>query len=230
MTAPTRKARSTKVVSESLFIVRGPSVSSPGSTSDSLVHVVDLFSTILELAGVPLPTTVTLDSRSLKPILSGETISPPTRLYAELFDQSATTTGGRVLRDDRYKIIRLNTGTDEFYDLQADPAETTNLLAAGIATMSAAHQAYYYRLRFNLGNYTSAAEAAPASHTIDASGFSLTVPENSAAVQTLWQSTDLDFWTPVSGATQSTISENITFTAPHPLPEKAFYSILTETQ
>ena len=211
------------------LIVRGPGVQSPGSTSDALVHVVDLFSTILELADVPLPTSVTLDSRSLKPILAGETVSPPARLYAELFDQSATTTGGRVLRDDHYKIIRLNTGIDEFHDLLTDPAETTNLLASGITAMSATHQAYYHRLRFNLGDYTNITQAAPTSHAIAANGFSLTVAENPAAVQTMWQSTDLDFWIPVIGATQSTQGGNITFTAPPPLPDKVFYSILTET-
>jgi hypothetical protein len=46
----------------------------------------------------------------------------------------------------------------------------------------------------------------------------------------MWQSTDLDFWSPVSGATRSSSSGgNITFTAPQPLPEKGFYSVLTES-
>ncbi len=101
-------------------------------------------------------STVTLDSKSLKPILSNQSTGTRTRLYTDQFDQSAPTVGGRILRDDRYKIIRLNTGTDSFYDLLTDPVETTNLLAAGIAAMSASHQAFYYRLRFNLGSYTNA--------------------------------------------------------------------------
>ena len=122
-----------------------------------------------------------------------------------------------------------NTGTDEFYDLLSDPAETTNLLAGGIAAMNATHQAYYYRLRFNLGAYNAAAPSSPLSHGIGANGFSLTVPENSAATQTLWQSTDLDFWSPVNGATLQANGGNLTFTAPAPLPNKAFFSVLTET-
>jgi hypothetical protein len=44
----------------------------------------------------------------------------------------------------------------------------------------------------------------------------------------MWQSTDLDFWAPVTGAGQSADNGSLTFTAPPPLPEKAFYSILTE--
>ena len=211
------------------FIIRGPSVVSGGRTDASLVHVVDLFSTMLEIAGVPLPTDVTLDSKSLKPILANQGDTSRQRLYIDQFDQSATTTGGRVLRDDRYKLIRFNTGTDEFYDLQADPAETSNLLSGGVAAMSATRQARYYRLRFNLGGYSSTTTPSPAGHRMDASGFSLIVPENATATQTLWQSTDLDFWAPVTAATRSSSSGGmITFTAPPPLPEKAFFSVLTE--
>jgi arylsulfatase A-like enzyme len=206
------------------LIVKGPSVVAGGRTSDELVHAVDLFSTVLEMASVPLPSTVTLDSQSLKPILANQSESR-TRLYSEQFDQAATTTGGRAIRDDRYKLIRLNTGSDEFYDLQTDPAEATNLFS----TMSATQQAHYYRLRFNLGAYSNITTPSPLSHSIGVSGFSLTVPENTAATQTMWQSTDLDFWAPVSGATSSSSGGNLTFTAPPPLPEKAFYSILSET-
>jgi arylsulfatase A-like enzyme len=210
------------------LIVKGPSVISGGRTSSALVHAVDLFSTILEMADVPLPTAVTLDSKSLKPILSNGSDSR-TRLYAEQFDQSASTTGGRTIRDDRYKLIRLNTGNDEFYDLFTDPAEAINLLAGGINTMNATNQARYYRLRFNLGDYTSATRLSPTSHAISDSGFSLTVPQNPSATQTMWQSTDLDFWAPVTGASQSANSGSLTFTAPLPLPEKVFYSVLSET-
>ncbi len=211
------------------LIIKGPSVVSAGRASGALVHAVDLFSTMLEMAGVPLPSDVTLDSSSLVPILANLTDSSHSRLYTEQFDQSANTTGGRIIRDDRYKLIRLNTGTDEFYDLLTDPAETTNLLASGIANMSATNQARYYRLRFNLGDYNTAASPSPLSHSVGTSGFSLTVPENTAATQTMWQSTDLDFWAPVTAATRSASGGNLTFTAPQPLPEKAFFSILTES-
>ena len=136
------------------FIVKGPSVISGGRTDSSLVHTVDLFSTMLDLAGVPLPASVTLDSKSLKPILANQVDSTRTRLYIEQFDQAAPTTGGRAIRDERYKLIRLNTGTDQFFDVVSDLSETTDLLANGIAAMTETHQARYHRLRFNLGGYT----------------------------------------------------------------------------
>ncbi len=211
------------------LIIKGPSVVSGGRTSSAFVHSVDLFSTMLEMAGAPLPTDVTLDSTSLKPILSNLTDNARSRIYNDQFDQSTATLGGRILRDDRYKLIRFNTGTDEFYDLLTDPAETSNLLAGGVAAMNATRQTRYYRLRFNLGAYSNTTTPSPLGHGVNASGFSLTVPENTAATQTMWQSTDLDFWAPVSGATRNSSGGNLTFTAPPPLPEKTFYSVLTET-
>lgn len=95
--------------------------------------------------------------------------------------------------------------------------------------MDASRQAYYHRLRFNLGAFTTATATSPLWHAISPGGFSLTVPENTAATQTMWHSTDLDFWSPVSGATRGSSGGNLTFTAPSPLPEKGFYSVLTES-
>ncbi|MEY3896980.1 MAG: hypothetical protein RLZZ214_2501 [Verrucomicrobiota bacterium] len=210
------------------FIIKGPSVSAGGRTDSSLVHVVDLFSTLLELAGVPLPTTATLDSKSLLPILSNQADPSRTRLYVEQFDSSTPTTGGRAIRDDRYKLVRLNTGTDEFYDLLTDPAEATNLLSGGVAAMSALHQSFFYRLRFNLGGYSVDGEVPALGQSLGPAGFSLVVPQNPGTLQTMWQCTDLDYWSPVPAATQVISGPNLTFTAPAPLPEKCFYSVLTE--
>jgi arylsulfatase A-like enzyme len=210
------------------FIIKGPSVSAGGRTDASLVHVVDLFSTILEMAGVPLPTSATLDSRSLMPILAQQAMSDRGRLYLEKFDVTAPTGGGRALRDGRYKLIRLNNGNDEFYDLTSDPSEVSNLIAGGINSLSPAQLSYYYRLRFNLGDYQPTEAFPPLSHSISTSGFSLTAPVASTGVQTLWQSTDLDFWSPVAGAGMFSSGGNITLTAPPAVEDKIFYSILTE--
>lgn len=131
-----------------------------------------------------------------------------------------------MIRDDRYKLIRYNNGTYGFYDLQASPSDTTNLLTGGLNPI---YQSFYHRLRFSLGGFTAAATPAALSHSVSVSGFSLTVPENVAATQTMRQCTDLDFWTPVTGALRAGSSGKVTFTAPPPLPEKCFYSILTES-
>lgn len=211
------------------LIVRGPGVVNPGRTSSAMVHAVDLFSTQLELAGVPVPSSLTLDARSIVPVLTNQSAGVRTRLFTDQFDQSDATVGGRAIRDDRYKLIRLNSGTELFFDLQSDPAEATNLLAGGIAAMNATHQSRYYRLRFNLGSYSATPAAEPLNPIASASGFSLTVPAAASGTQSLWSSADLDFWTPVSGALSETSGSQRTFTAPPPLTGKAFYSVLTES-
>lgn len=211
------------------LFIRGPAVVAAGRTHEAPVHVVDLFSTMLDLAGVPLPADATLDSHSLLPALANQAESPRKWLYNEQFDDSSPTTGGRSIRDDRYKLIRFHNGTDAFHDLAADPAETSNLLAAGSAAMTATHQAFYHRLRFHLGAYTSTPTPSPTSHSYGPAGFSITVPEASGSIQTLWWSEDLDFWKPVTQAIRSGDSGNLSLTAPPPLPPKGFFSVLTET-
>ncbi|MFZ9941192.1 MAG: sulfatase-like hydrolase/transferase, partial [Luteolibacter sp.] len=201
------------------LIIRGPSVIDGGRTSEALVHAVDLFSTMLEMAGVPLPSAVTLDSKSLMPILSNQS-STRTRIYAEQFDQNSPSSGGRAIRDDRYKLIRFNNGSDGFYDLLNDPGETSNLLASGIPSMDPTHKARYYRLRFNLGAYNTNQASSTLSHHISADGFSVTVSENPGATQTMWQSADLDFWEPVAEIMLDFRDGNFTFTTPLPLVEK----------
>ena len=211
------------------LIISGPDVVTSGRSSDALVHAVDLFSTMLELAGVPLPSTVTLDSKSLVPVLGNTVAGIRSRVYTEQFDQSASTSGGRVLRDDRYKITRNRDGTERFHDLLTDPAESTNLAASGIAAMSTVQQARYYRLRYELGKYSTAPVTAVGSLSMGAGGFSLTVPEDPSSSQTMWFSSDLDFWSPVIGVSRSTQTGNVTFAAPPPLPARGFYSVLSET-
>ncbi|MEQ1894248.1 MAG: hypothetical protein ABL998_17030, partial [Planctomycetota bacterium] len=52
-------------------------------------------------------------------------------------------TNMQALRDARYKLIRLDPCTEEFYDLAVDPLETTELLAPGL---TAPQRAAYERL------------------------------------------------------------------------------------
>ena len=216
------------------LIVNGPSVVSPGRTSDTPVQVMDLFSTILELAGINVAATVPagtiIDARSLKPIIQNLS-DTRTEWYAEEFDALAPTAGGRVLRDVRYKLIRNRNGTDEFYDLQTDPYESTNLFASGVSAMTAVQQSYYYRLRFDLGRYTTAATPSVTSSGLAAGSFSITAAQNAGTTQTLWRCTDLPggFWVPAPGATSSVSGTNITFTDPAPPSGTAFYSVLAET-
>jgi arylsulfatase B len=210
------------------FIIKGPSVTASGRIATSLVHVVDLFATLLDLAGLRPPSSLTLDSQSLRPILQNQADTLRSRIYVEQFDQEAPATGGRTIRDDRYKLIRFPTGVDQLFDLLNDLPENNNLLAQGVTALSPTHRDRYHRLRFNLGAYTSHPASAPLSHTYRPSGFVLSVQENPSMLQSMWHSSDLDYWKPVTAATRSTANGQITFTDATPLPDRTFYSILAE--
>lgn len=128
------------------MIVCGPDVVSPGRTAAQLVHVTDLYSTILELAGINVATTtagITLDSQSMLPILQNQNVTR-SRVFDDYWDLGfpTLTDAGRTIRDTQYKLTRLNNGTDRFYDLIADPYEATNL----IGTMNAAQTIAYNSL------------------------------------------------------------------------------------
>ena len=212
------------------LIIRGPDVIAPGRTAGVLTHVVDLYSTILELAGISAPAGVTLDSQSLLPVLKNQTLTR-TRLYSEQFDTSLPATGGRILRDDRYKLIRNRAATEEFYDLQSDPNEATNLIAGGVSAMTSTRQTFYYRLRFDIGRYTAAATPPVTSSGLATGSFSIAVAQNAGATQSLWRCTDLPggYWAPPPGATSVLSGTALTFTDPAPPGGAAFYSVLAET-
>ena len=142
------------------LLIRGPDVVSPGRTTDALTHFVDLYSTILEMAGInvtsTVPSSTSLDSQSLLPVLKNSTTTHSSLIYGEEFDIAFPTLGGRCLRDTQYKLIRNATGTDEFYDLQADPYEATNLLAGGVGAMTTARQTAYNNLVTQLTSFNTA--------------------------------------------------------------------------
>lgn len=215
------------------MLVRGPDVVSPGRIEAGFVHVVDLYSTILELAGISVantvPSTVTLDSQSLRPVLLNQPITR-SRNFSEEFDTATPTLGGFVLRDAQFKLIRKRTGLDEFYDLLSDPYESTNLFTSGVAGLSASQLSAYYKLRYAFSRYTTTPTPSVAGVAKTGLGMTLRVAQIAGYTQTLWRTTDLEngFWAPVAGATSSVASGEISFTDPTPPEGRAFYSVVAE--
>ena len=123
--------------------------------SDALVSTVDLLATISELAGTPRTTA---DSVSFAPLLwDGHAPAPRPNVYAERFTPNFDSADGeklrrheRAIRDDRYKLIR-NTSlwgsSEELYDMQLDPGETTNLLPPGDEDAARAYSDLFHDLR-----------------------------------------------------------------------------------
>ena len=127
------------------MIISGPVVANPRRENTDLVHLVDIFATILELAGANLqqvlPTNTLSDSRSLLPILTNGPVTPRGWVLSETFRSSGLTPEeqGRAIRDDTFKLIRRKSGTEEFYNLLADPYETTNLLRNALTAEQSTH-------------------------------------------------------------------------------------------
>ena len=97
--------------------------------------------------------------------------------------------------------------------------------------MTATRQSYYYRLRFDLGRYTTATTPTTSNPTLQSGKFSVTVAQNTGATQAMSRCTDLTngFWAPTTGATTSLSASNLTFSDPAPPAGSAFYSVLSET-
>lgn len=80
----------------------------------------DLFPTICDLAGAPVPPG--LPSRSLVPILRGERVSAREFVVGYFRDSQ------RMIRTDRWKLIRYpRAGREQLFDLRGDPEEIRDL-------------------------------------------------------------------------------------------------------
>ena len=208
------------------MIVAGPTVINPNRTNTTLVHAVDLFATMLELAGTSasatVPANVKIDSRSFISALEGQT-DTSRRVYVDLFgDNVMSGQDGRCLRDARYKLIRLNTGATEFYDLQTDPYENTNLAAS----LTAEQKKYYDRLQFWLYGYSTNTGPRIASANWSSGQFSCTVTQS--ANYALWRCDELNttFWSQVTNVIATTNGSIITLKDPTPLATQGFYNVV----
>ena len=114
------------------FIIRWPGVVPAGGASDALIQNLDYAPTFLEAAGAEVPAD--MQGRSLLPVLGGDTPDDwRDAIYYRYFEfpgphQVAKHYG---IRTDRYKLMYFHDLDQwEFYDLQEDPDELTNVFGA----------------------------------------------------------------------------------------------------
>jgi arylsulfatase A-like enzyme len=115
------------------LVVAGQAVKGANREVKSLANAVDLFPTVLELAGID-PTTavphgVKMDGVTLVPYPENRT-HPGGRLwaFAEQFSLAYDGDWQRGIRDFQYVLIERYDGTREFYDLDSDPLQKVDLL------------------------------------------------------------------------------------------------------
>lgn len=120
------------------LVIAGPSVVDGGRRSDALVDLVDIYPTVLELAGVDVaatqPADKPLDGISLLPVLrDGNAEHARTVSLSEFWGpRTYYDLSGQTVTDGRFKLIRFRDGQEEAYDLVADYFETDNLLQSGL--------------------------------------------------------------------------------------------------
>jgi len=98
----------------------------PGSVIDGMIHVVDMYPTLVGLAGAPIQTNKPLDGLDMWPTLAAGQPSPRTEIVYNIEPFRAG------IREDDWKLIWRTPlpASVELYNLARDPSETTNLAAA----------------------------------------------------------------------------------------------------
>lgn len=119
------------------MFVSGAGVTRVNEREDALVNVLDVYATVLDLAGANLPGGVH-NSKSFVHLLDNSAGENRIYNFTELHDSS---TDGYAIRNNQYKLIEYANGTQEFYDLSASVLENTNLLNVGLSPEEAAAKA-----------------------------------------------------------------------------------------
>ncbi len=98
------------------LVIEYPGAASAGVKTDAIVETIDIFPTLCELTGLPVPAFA--QGRSLRPILENPTAAGHVAVaYAS----------AKTLRTDTHRIIVHPRGEVELYDHRTDPGETTNV-------------------------------------------------------------------------------------------------------
>jgi arylsulfatase A-like enzyme len=107
------------------FFVVAPGQVAMGGSSPRAVDLMDIYPTLLELAGLPSPSHE-LEGASLMPWLQDPT------LPRERPAISTAASGQHTVRTDRWRYIRYRDGSEELYDHDVDPEERVNLAGDAI--------------------------------------------------------------------------------------------------
>jgi arylsulfatase A-like enzyme len=122
-----------------LVVGQAVAAAARGQETEALTHGVDVFATILDLAGVVADPETPIDGVSFLPVLADPTASPRAHVYTDGVFRSSAERDVRshdvAVRDARYKLIRRTcvaggVNPRELYDLENDPGEQTDLAAS----------------------------------------------------------------------------------------------------
>jgi arylsulfatase A-like enzyme len=119
------------------LIVRAPG-GPRGVRRPELVRSFDVTPTILDYAGIA-PAARPMEARSFRPALAGGRFNGPREVYAGFPSR-------RMLRTERYKLLRYRDGREALYDLRRDPREEHDLATSGDDGVRRVHASLAERL------------------------------------------------------------------------------------
>lgn len=109
----------------------------PGSVSDAIVSTIDIFPTMLDMAGMNEPKHKPFDGISLKPVLAGGELGRDTAFFHfPHYVPKPSNMSSSAVRQGDFKLIRVyardgeNPYKYELYNLKKDIGETNNLAAS----------------------------------------------------------------------------------------------------
>jgi arylsulfatase A-like enzyme len=142
------------------FVVAGPLVEQPGTETDALVHVIDLFPTLAGIARVPVDG-LPIDGTSLLPLLRDPDAPFRDVVHTESFTPigppgpDGYTYDARASRDDLYKVMEFaNDGAIGIFDVRDGlddgsprlPTDFEGEERERVDALVAAHRAYWASL------------------------------------------------------------------------------------
>ena len=118
------------------LIILYPELQNPGKPTDSVVETLDVFPTLCDLAGLPVPDFV--DGVSLRPLLD----DPDSDGHAAV----AYHRKARTIRTDTHRLILHDDGYAELYDHSSPEKETRNVAASNESLVAQLTQRLRVRL------------------------------------------------------------------------------------
>ncbi|GMW02543.1 MAG: arylsulfatase [Candidatus Hydrogenedentota bacterium] len=110
------------------MLAHGPGVVKEGARSKALVSSLDIYPTLLDLAGIRLPDHI--QGRSLTPVFANPNATVRDYVFSECTGVGATVgMGHRMIRGDRWKYVLTDTNEEALFDQLDDPFELKNVIS-----------------------------------------------------------------------------------------------------
>ena len=113
------------------FVIKNPEIIEAGTTSDAMIMNVDFAPTLLDMAGIEVPSE--MQGKSFKGVFEGKEMNQRKSVYYHYYEWPIwhKVQPHYGIKTDRYKLMHFYYSMDEWelYDLKTDPNEMNNIYA-----------------------------------------------------------------------------------------------------